>query len=58
VLAEGDLAAHDDDHAGTDLAGRNQAFACAEDTPLAETAQPLDLGRVEGREHLIAACAE
>ena len=33
VLAESDLAAHDDEHAGADVAGRHQAFACAVGAP-------------------------
>ena len=53
ALGNDDLAGQDDQHAGPDLAGCRQAFACAVGPRLAEPAQPIDLRRLQHREHLV-----
>jgi hypothetical protein len=55
VLADGDFAAHDDEHARADLAGGHQALARVIGPAFAEPPQPVDLGHVERREHLLVA---
>src|SRR5262249_16323235 len=53
VLGDLDLAARDDNEAGSDLAGGEELVARLENTALAEPAHPLDLERFEIGEHLI-----
>ena len=47
VLGDGDLASHDEEHAGADLAARDQALTLAESARLTEAPQPTDLHGVE-----------
>ena len=53
VLGDRDLSAQNDEHARTDLAGRQQSFARPVGPRLAETPQPLDLRELQGGKHLL-----
>ena len=55
VLGDVDLAGQDDGQTEADLADRGQRLARAIGADLAEPAHPLDLRRLQSREHLVAA---
>ena len=55
VLRDRDLAVQDHEHAGADVAGRDQLVVCLIGAEFAEPLQAADLGRLERREHLIEA---
>jgi hypothetical protein len=55
ALHDIDPACQNDDCAGRDLTGRDDAFARRIGFELTEPPQPTDLGRLQHREHLIAA---
>src|SRR5207247_1525759 len=55
VLRDGDLTGQNDEHAGTDFAGRDEPLACAVGATLAEAPQTLNLRGLQGGEHLLVA---
>jgi hypothetical protein len=55
TLRDIDLAREDDEGARCNFAGCNEAFACRIGFALTEPCQPIDLRRLQHREHLIAA---
>jgi hypothetical protein len=58
VLGDVDLALEDDEHPHAGLAHPRQGLARPVGADLAEAAQPRDLGRLQGREHLVPAAVD